>query len=52
MASQRDKQQFQRDVEAKDEEIEHVKVEYQRKVSKVFCAGVSSRNVRFFGLIF
>ena len=52
MASQRDKQQFQRDVEAKDEEIEHVKVEYQRKVSKVFCTGVSSRNVRLFGLIF
>ena len=32
MASQREKQQFQRDVEAEDEEIEHVKAEYQRKI--------------------
>ena len=38
MASQRDKQQFQTDVEAKDEEIEHVKAEYHRKVSKVFVS--------------
>ena len=34
MANQRDKQQFERDMEAKDEDIEHLKADSQRKVNK------------------